>query len=229
MTGWGPGRLRRVARPVTPPGEERHRQPGHDEVGAPHHAVSSMPPSCPVPGAALTEPFQPGSGPSARASGVRPSRARRTARPGRGGNGQPGTTPGPSLDSQTAGRPRTVVANSLPVRGRDVGEHGGVVHDQGRAGRSLGRQGGQVGQQVTAVHGRRVAAGGGDRGGQPRPAAAFTGPEQARQPADIVVAGDVERVEVEPGPPDDLGNPGWQRHRPARLTPQRGAPADPGR
>src|SRR5450432_4152659 len=66
----------------------------------------------------------------------------------------------------------------------------------------------------------RVAAGRGDRGGEPLLAVAFPRPDEARQPADVAVAADVERVEVEPGPPGDPGQPGWHGHRPARLAAQ---------
>ena len=44
------------------------------------------------------------------------------------------------------------------------------------------------------------AAGGGDRGGQPLLAVALARPVQAVEPADVVVARDIERVEVDPGP-----------------------------
>jgi hypothetical protein len=110
----------------------------------------------------------------------------------------------------------------LPVLCRDVGEHGGVIHDEGRTGRGAGCQRGQVGQQVTAMDHGRVAAGGGDGGGEPLVAVAFAGPDQAGQPADVIVAADVQRIEVKPGPPGDHGRPVRQRHRPVRHAPQGG-------
>jgi hypothetical protein len=66
---------------------------------------------------------------------------------------------------------------------------------------------------------RGVAAGGGDRVGQPLLAVALARPDQAVEPADIVVVGDVERVEVDPGPPRGTGRPGRGAHP---LGPGRG-------
>ena len=90
----------------------------------------------------------------------------------------------------------------------------------GGTGRRLSGERGQAVAQVTVVDDRRVAAGGGDRGGQPLLAVAFTRPDQAGKPADVIVAGDIQGVEVQPGPPGDLGDPVRQGHRAVRLAGQ---------
>jgi len=96
-----------------------------------------------------------------------------------------------------------------------------VEDDQGSVGRGPGGQRGQVGEQVAAMHGRRVTPGSRDRRGQPFLAVAFPGPHQAGQPADVVVSGHIKRVEVEPGPPGDVGQPDGHGHRPAQSAVQR--------
>ena len=49
---------------------------------------------------------------------------------------------------------------------------------------------------------------------------ASTGPQQALQPAHVVVAADVERVEVQARPPAHIRHPRGQRHRPPRFAAQ---------
>ena len=89
-----------------------------------------------------------------------------------------------------------------------------MADDQGGIRWRLAGQAGQVRDQVTAVHDGRVPAGGGDGGRQLRGPVPFPRPDQAGQPAGIIVAGHVERVQVEPGAPGDHRDPGWQRDRP---------------
>ena len=57
--------------------------------------------------------------------------------------------------------------------------------------------------------------------GEPVLAVALPGPHQAGQPADVVLPRDIERVEVEPGPPGDVRYPGRQRYRAADGAAQR--------
>jgi hypothetical protein len=102
--------------------------------------------------------------------------------------------------------------------GGDIGQHGGVVDQQGRAGRRLAGQGREIGQQVAAVDARRVPAGRLDGGRQPLPAPGLAGPEQALQPADVIVVGNVERVQVQPGAPDDVGYLRGKRDRTKRSA-----------
>src|SRR6202012_1979123 len=66
--------------------------------------------------------------------------------------------------------------------------------------------GDQIGQQIAPVYRGRVPAGGVDRRRQPLPPSGLARPYQAFQPADVIVVGDVQRVQVEPGAPGDLGD-----------------------
>ena len=156
------------------------------------------------------EPAQPGSvpvGERQRRAAV-PGEHERVvlaAGPGQAGHGQAGHDLGPLVGEPDVRHAADHVGEPLAQAGRDVGQHGRVVHHQGRPGGRPGRQPRQVGEQVAAVHYRRVPAGRRDRGGQPLLAVAFTGPHQAGQPAHVVVAADVERAEIQPGPPGDHG------------------------
>src|SRR5208337_434000 len=96
-----------------------------------------------------------------------------------GWRGCPGEDTG-RLAGQPDGAQTAYGAGELlaPVRG-DVVQDGRVVDNQGGAAWRLSCQCGQVGEQVTAVHGGRTAAGRGDRGLQPRPAVALPRPDQA--------------------------------------------------
>jgi len=48
-------------------------------------------------------------------------------------------------------------------------------------------------------------------GAKPRLAVALAGPYQAAQPPDVVVNGDIEGIEVQPGAPGHVGHPDRQR------------------
>jgi PaaX-like protein C-terminal domain len=95
-----------------------------------------------------------------------------------------------------------------------------VEHHQGRLGRRLGGHGGEVVDEITPNQGGWVTAGHRDRRGQSLLPAGLTGPDQAAQPGGVGVVAHVERVEVDPGAPDDPGQPIRQRHRAVRLAAQ---------
>ncbi|MDA8298144.1 MAG: hypothetical protein M0004_16490 [Actinomycetota bacterium] len=87
----------------------------------------------------------------------------------------------------------------------DVGEHCGVVDDDGAVPGSFSDHCGEVVEQVTLMDGNRAAAGGFDSSVQAVHSAGLPRPDQALQPQDVFVVGWVERVEVDPAPPDHLG------------------------
>ena len=93
--------------------------------------------------------------------------------------------------------------------------------DKRGAWRCLGGQQGDVGEQVATVDRRRVAAGGLDGGRQALLAPRLARPEQAFQPADVGVPRHVQRVQVEPGPPADLGHHRGEQDRAGRASRRR--------
>jgi len=89
--------------------------------------------------------------------------------------------------------------------GGDVAQHGGVVDDHGGIGGRPGHHSRQVGEQIALDDGRRCVAGGPDGRREAFGAVPLIRPDQAGKPADVIVAGDVQGVEVEAGPPGDGG------------------------
>lgn len=88
-----------------------------------------------------------------------------------------------------------------------------MEHDQRRI---PGRRGGkrsEIVDQVTANKPGRVVARDRDSGGAALLALRLTGPDQTPQPRHIVLVAHVERVEVKPSPPGDVGQSRGQRHR----------------
>src|SRR5882757_11429020 len=71
-----------------------------------------------------------------------------------------------------------------------------------------GRLGGEVDEavnEIAADDAWRVLARYRDGGRQPLVAVRFARPDQAAQPRNVLLVGDVERVEIDAGAPDDLG------------------------
>ncbi len=108
-------------------------------------------------------------------------------------------------------------AELLAARGRHVAEHRGVEDHQRRV---LRRLGGERARGRSSGRPRSRAAG---RAGRSRPRCAASravllpGPDQQLEPAHLLGVGDVDRVEVQPGAPDDLGQRLRQRRRRPRA------------
>jgi hypothetical protein len=93
-----------------------------------------------------------------------------------------------------------------------------VEDDERRPARRLPGQRRNIREQVAPVNRRRVPPRGLHRQPQALAAVGLARPDQALQPAHVVIAGDVERVEVQPRAPGDLGDAPRQRHRAVRVA-----------
>ena len=102
-----------------------------------------------------------------------------------------------------------------------------MEHHERRPGRGLFGQPRQVVHQVTAYQQWRVGRRDRRRGAQPVPAVPVLRPDQRLQPGHVGRVGDVERVQVQPGPPHHLRTP-LRRLGAGQVTvEQRLAVADP--
>lgn len=89
-----------------------------------------------------------------------------------------------------------------------------MVDDQGGAGGRLGGDPGDVVEEVAPVDDRRLPACGRHCGLKTLRPVGLAGPDQAGQPFHVARVVHVERVEVDPGSPGNLGGELRQRYRP---------------
>lgn len=100
----------------------------------------------------------------------------------------------------------------LPLR-RNITQDRRMKYDDGRPGRGLRDHGGQILAQVPACHGGRGVPRHRDHRAQPRQTVPMLRPDEVLEPGDVLLIGDVERIEVETGAPDDLRMFRRQRRR----------------